>query len=649
MFKTSDGTQDVREGATVEVAEGYDVTRGEARRVYRYIVFADNDDPNELDLGNQNYNDTSKWQLVEKLRISILVPGESWMLIAPDGASYVLTLTDSGTLHVNRNTINAVSAAASVALGFSTGTLGAAISGAGAVAQNVILGGTEAYAQGSDMDSVGDVTISAASRTEINSTVVSLSVAVGVGSDVGVGASIGIGVARNFIGWVPGADSATPLKVHALLVDSSVRTDGALTLNSLAGQTIHSVVFAGSAAVAGGSKIGLAASGSGVFAENRIGVDVASVIDGTGSTQIVADSITLDARDNSFIHSLAGAASVAAAFGQVGAAISIGVGLARNTIDSQVQAAIEESDVDARAGNISITATDNAVINAVAFAASVGVGIGSSVGVGISGAGAWAENIITGGVDAHAADSDLKTTGAVTVQAENRSAIDAVIVAISAAVGVGVDTGGIGASIGVALARNLVGSTRDLGAAFDYQSADNVLTLRKGDTVRVESGVREGDVYEFLGDDVTVEFDYTSAQSPGVIKTGERVKRLAGGGFPETVFEYTGKLDLLNPSLSNGSQYSNEQLWRRVTAIDQDFANPDAWRLVNINRAPLLVLAYLENTSVDAGGALSVSATGNQSLTPSSSPARWRWPAACTSASQPAAPAPRPTTASRPT
>src|SRR5690606_11390752 len=155
--------------------------------------------------------------------------------------------------------------------------------------------------------------------------------------------------------------------------------------------------------------------------------------------------------------------------------------------DSQVQAAIEESDVDARAGNVSITATDDAVINAVAFAASVGIGIGSSVGVGISGAGAWAENIITGGVDAHAADSDLKTTGAVTVHAENRSVIDAVIVAVSAAVGVGVDTGGIGASIGLALARNLVGSTRDLAAASDYKSADNVLTLRKGDTVRVES------------------------------------------------------------------------------------------------------------------------------------------------------------------
>jgi hypothetical protein len=158
-----------------------------------------------------------------------------------------------------------------------------------------------------------------------------------------------------------------------------------------------------------------------------------------------------------------------------------------------------------------------------------------------------------------------------------------------------------------------VGSTRDLSVPFDHESADNDSRC-EGDAVRVEFGVREGDVYEYLGDDVTVEFDYTSAQSPATITKGDRVKRLAGGGFAEAVFEYTGATPLTNPNLGNGSQYANERLWRRINAIDQDFANPDVWKLVNIDSAPLQVLAYIENTPVDAGGALSLTARGDQSI-----------------------------------
>src|SRR5690606_476072 len=115
--------------------------------------------------------------------------------------------------------------------------------------------------------------------------------------------------------------------------------------------------------------------------------------------------------------------------------------------------------------------------------------------------------------------------GAVTVSADNVAEIDAKIIAAS--IGVGIGKAGIGASIGVSLARNLIGASRDESMVADHESTDSVLTLHKGDTVRVASGVREGDVYEYLGDDFTVTYDHTysagSAATTAVDK-GERVR-----------------------------------------------------------------------------------------------------------------------------
>ena len=199
QFTTADGSQPLGEGATVQVAEDY-ANGGLAGRVYRYFGPIGG----MVDLGTQNYANDPNWVLADKLRISTLVPGKSWTLVAPDGVTYALELTEAGTVSVNRNSINAISVAASVAVGVG-GEVGVAVSGAGAVAQNVILSRANAYGQNSVIDSVGDVTLSATSTSTISSAVVAVSAAVGGGiGTAGVGASIGVAVARNFIGWTPG-------------------------------------------------------------------------------------------------------------------------------------------------------------------------------------------------------------------------------------------------------------------------------------------------------------------------------------------------------------------------------------------------------------------------------------------------------------
>src|SRR5260370_29164059 len=108
---------------------------------------------------------------------------------------------------------------------------GVAISGAGAVAQNVVLSKVDAYIDSSTIGSaaskVGAVTLDARSGSTINSTVVAASLAIGGGGDAGIGVSIGIAVAQNFIGWEPGAASSTPPQVPAYLQDTRPQSRGA--------------------------------------------------------------------------------------------------------------------------------------------------------------------------------------------------------------------------------------------------------------------------------------------------------------------------------------------------------------------------------------------------------------------------------------
>ena len=76
-------------------------------------------------------------------------------------------------------------------------------------------------------------------------------------------------------------------EVYASLIDTSVTAlDGDLTLNSLASQKINSIVIAGSVAIGVGLGVGVGAAGSGVFAENKIGADVKSDIDGARDQEI---------------------------------------------------------------------------------------------------------------------------------------------------------------------------------------------------------------------------------------------------------------------------------------------------------------------------------------------------------------------------
>ena len=78
-------------------------------------------------------------------------------------------------------------------------------------------------------------------------------------------------------------------------------------------------------------------------ARNKIATRVKAFIEGDGDTGIQAESVTLTAHDMSNITADVGAASLAASFaGEVGVSLSIGVALAENHIDNEVEAYIKD-------------------------------------------------------------------------------------------------------------------------------------------------------------------------------------------------------------------------------------------------------------------------------------------------------------------
>ncbi|MBF0186114.1 MAG: hypothetical protein HQM06_17230, partial [Magnetococcales bacterium] len=551
VYTTADDPVALKQDETVRVGSGH-TEGGKVGRVYRYLG-ADSAVP--IDLSQENFADGSRWALVvPSVTLSQLEEGRGWLLVDADGSSYTLLNTDNA-LTVNRTNINALSVAASMGVGVG-GTTGAGVSGAGAVAINAIQGNTDAFIRNSKVVSAGDVTLTAVRTSQIAATVAAASLAAGVGGTTGVGASIGIAVARNFIGF-DGTGHEAETTVRACLVDTAVDAAGNLELSAFSRQSISALVVAGSVAIGGGGTTGVGISGSGVWAENRISADIAATVTNSALTVINAASITLDAEDVSRIRSLAGAASVAAALGgTTGVALSIGVSLARNMIDNTVTATLDHA-AGTIQGTLTVVATEASSIDAVSAAASLAAGIGGTTGIAVSGAGAEAKNIILTDANASIQNSDLEVVGDVVLTAANHSTINALVAAVSLAAGVG-GTAGVGASIGVAIARNYIGWNPNAPSAYEYTLDDEPESISYGDRVKIERGARAGDVYRYIGEN----------------------KQVAKG---------------------------NERL-----LLQQDYGDDSLWEQVNVSAADAQVRAFIQESSLSAGGALRQTAESSQ-------------------------------------
>jgi hypothetical protein len=374
---------------------------------------------------------------------------------ADDGVT--TTVGDISVRAKEHSTIASDATAAAIALG---GSLSKAVSlsGGGADSRNEILTDTNAFVADSVLSSADDVRIEASNTSTIRADVLGVAGSVAIGADLGVGVAIGASVARNEIG----ADGDF-VQVRAYAQRSEITTTGDLIATALSEQTIDAAVTAAAVAIAASSTSALGASGAGVDVENEIFTQVEAFVDGDGANGISADAISLSAEDLSEITAVALAGAVAGAVGgTTGGAAGIGVSRARNRIEEEVEAYIQNADtgVTTTGGAITLTANAAATITSEATAAALALGGGGTTGIALAGGGADARNEIDADVNAFVDASVLDSAGAVTLAASNASAIDAQVAAVAASVAIG-GTTGVGASIGASIARNEIGSADD--------------------------------------------------------------------------------------------------------------------------------------------------------------------------------------------
>ena len=471
-------------------------------------------------------------------------------------------------------TITAVAVAASVSV--AVGQTGVAVSGGGAESMNIILSTANAYLENSALTSGGNVSLFSNNSSDIEAHVVAVAVAIGFGSNVtGAGVAVGASIAQNYIGYTVGSDvnSPTPAQVQAYAQNSTITATGNLTLTANAAkETITATIVAAAAAISGGGKNGIGLAGSGAYVENRVATDIEAYIANVAKVQVVggqpgafestsgsiqAANVFLTATDTSTITALAVGASLAGSYGGDNSlALSVGVSLASNVIRNQVAAYMLDADANGTnsqkvptIGAVTLTTTENATISAQAVAASASVALAGKTGVALSGAGAEATNVILTTTNASIQDSSVATTGTVTINSTNTSGITATIVGASLSVAIG-GNNAAGASIGVALASNYVGWNPDGSTASYDDTSDTVLPngLTQGTTVEISSGVGAGNVYQYLGPTLT------------------------------------GSIDLKT----------------------QDYFDPSEWKQLNLSSAPAETEAYVQNSSIAAGGDLKV-------------------------------------------
>ncbi|MCG8600095.1 MAG: hypothetical protein MI807_08150, partial [Verrucomicrobiales bacterium] len=349
--------------------------------------------------------------------------------------------------------IFAQSSATSLGSALSGGT-GIAVSGAGGFVFNEIYGSTSALLEDSVAQISGATEVTATNDSEIEARIEVASAAISGSAGTGVGVSMGASFAENAIG-----DSSRVAATEAQILNSSVHADDELLVEAISQQSILAYVGATSAALTASGGTGVSVSGAGAIGQNQIYSATRAKVDGDRNAGFSASEADVRASEDSTIESdVKGSALAASISGGTGVAVSVGVSLASNRIDNEVEASIANiaDQFATTLGDIDVISVNSSSIDATSTAASLAAGVSLGTGVGIAGAGAVAENIIYGGTVSFIDSADLKSAGAVRVNATNTSDIEADIISAAAALGVGASAGGSGA-IGVSIARNLIG------------------------------------------------------------------------------------------------------------------------------------------------------------------------------------------------
>ena len=274
---------------------------------------------------------------------------------------------------------------------------GVALAGAGAGSGNKITNTIEALLTNSEVNSGSSVKLKAEDTASITSN--SGGAAVGLSGGIGVGVSGAVGIA------ISSNDIANTVRSS---IDTS-QVDAAEKVDVLSMSDSDIDVFAVGGAFATAVSIGsFAGSAGGASATNTTRSVIESSIQGN-STVNALTGVGIDAQDTSAINSeLIG---FGVSVGLTG--IAVGIAKTENTIENQVSAFTDKSEVNTASNNILINALGGQRSTATTTAGA------ASVSLGAAGAGAVSNSTINGTVEAYANDSTLSSSNGITTISAN--------------------------------------------------------------------------------------------------------------------------------------------------------------------------------------------------------------------------------------
>jgi len=559
---------------------------------YRFIA----DDETSVNLATENYMDITRWLETISVDPRDMIPGLSFNIsdsdsmafggmvlrndVRSDVAGYInkATLNAGGTVDVHAlesAEIRAQDVSTVTSSGGSAFGGGKSIAVNGVIATNLVLSKSNAYVTNGSVTTTneGDVKVAATNDSVIDASILS--------SIKSNGYSIGVTLAFNTIGWasqnilfntidaIIGTDIGTeiPAETKAYIDNTTVNAAGGVSVTATATTSIDAVIENSISSISASLGENTTVSVGAVVSMNKISTDVEAFIDHATEVNAANGDITVQATDGSTIDSTVSASSLAVAVGvKKSTAVSVGVTTSRNDISNDVLAYISNSGsvatpLVANNGQVLITVAKDAVIDATATATAIAIAAGFDSSPAVSGGGTLAFNTILGRDNAYIANSTVVADGNVTIDSDSSSKIEALVCAAAVSVAIGASPSAV--AIGLSVARNFIGWDSTSAAAI-YTTDDIPTTLTRGETVSVVDGALSGDVYEYIGSTPLTDIDGDDT---------------AG-----------------------------------VPLAAQNFGDRDYWRQVNRSSDAAEVKAYIADSSVTAGGILTIEATGTETI-----------------------------------
>ncbi len=327
----------------------------------------------------------------------------------------------------------------------------------------------------------GSVSLAATDTTTVTADGGGLGIAVGAGGGGGTGISVGAAAAINEI----------TNTVEAFIDGSSVTAAAGVSLGANETATIQALTIGGAVAVAAGSGSSTAVAGAGAGSGNTVANDVEAYIASSPDVTSQAGGVSISSVDNTSATANGGGVGIAvgAAPSDSGLAVTIGISAATNKVTNQVLAYIASSRVSA-AGNVDLSATEKANIQALSIGGAISVGAsGGGDGAGVGAAGAGSGNTIADTVEASIQDGSSVTTSA--GGNVNLSALDEPTITANAG-GVGIAGGaasesGVSVSLGVAVAINSVADPVKAFISGSTVSAAGTVSLSASETANIQA------------------------------------------------------------------------------------------------------------------------------------------------------------------